>query len=175
MGVFHVRDSLRDSLAAGELVRSLLERGRQGTSAGFAPVVLLDGAGFENATARQLSSELQYRLAEEAPGAPADLRDAALRSLAERLVVVHADAVAQDGRVSLRRLLSWTRSQWAGRTVGTVQIFTRDRDRILDDVRGRLVDWILYLIEPLGLRRLSSSLEDAAAEDRLRRFIASNA
>ncbi|MBL0349413.1 MAG: hypothetical protein IPP68_03420 [Elusimicrobia bacterium] len=175
VGVFHVRDSLRDSLAAGELVRSLLERGRQGTSAGFAPVVLLDGAGFENATARQLSSELQYRLAEEAPGAPADLRDAALRSLAERLVVVHADAVAQDGRVSLRRLLSWTRSQWAGRTVGTVQIFTRDRDRILDDVRGRLVDWILYLIEPLGLRRLSSSLEDAAAEDRLRRFIASNA
>lgn len=175
VGIFHVRDSLRDSLAAGELVRSLLEHARQGTLAEFAPVVLLDGAGFENATVRQLSSEFQYRLAEEVPGAPADLRDAALRSLAERLVVAHADAVAQDGRISLHRLLSWTRSQWAGRTVGTVQVFTRDRDRILDDVRGRLVDWIIYLIEPMGLRRLSSSLEDAAAEDRLRRAIASNA
>jgi hypothetical protein len=46
---------------------------------------------------------------------------------------------------------------------------------MLDDVRGRLVDWIIYLIEPMGLRRLSSSLEDAAAEDRLRRYVASNA
>lgn len=175
VGVFHVRDSLRDSLAAGELVRSLLDHARQGTLAQFAPVVLLDGPGFEHATARQLSSELQYRLAEEAPGAPADLRDAALRTLAERLGVAHAEAVSQDGRVSLHRLLSWTRSQWAGQTVGTVQIFTRDRDRMLDDVRGRLVDWIIYLIEPMGLRRLSSSLEDAAAEDRLRRYVASNA
>ncbi|MBL0058440.1 MAG: hypothetical protein IPP35_04900 [Elusimicrobia bacterium] len=175
VGVFHLTSPVETSREAAELLANLMERARAPQGGAARVMALLDFEGAERLypESSSLLSALRTRLADTFP-------DTAERAAADRALLAldafhlaRARDFERDGKISLDRLLSQVRRDWA--SSGTVQIFTVDRDRILDDVKEELMSWVLYLLVPQGLIRVSDSMEAARSAERIRAFIRQNA
>jgi hypothetical protein len=119
--------------------------------------------------------ELQHLLSREFPA----LSEAARREIVDvlwgQIATVASSLLLVDDRLSLDKILHWVRGRWKDQRLAEVAVFTNDRERLRQDARDSLVDWVIFLIEPRGLMRLSDSLADTNTQERLRRVIASNA
>jgi hypothetical protein len=177
LGLFHVNEPVEDSIAVGELLKALVKRAEGNQLAHFRMMLLLDfeGARTKYPTDAHLTEALRLRLKKEQgdrltpDGAAVDR----FLTRAENSRTLFAADVERDGKISLERVFNRVTDKWNVQM--KVDIFTSNGDRFLNDVHRALVNWVIYLLTPGGLIRVSETMEAARAAEEIRRFIQQNA
>lgn len=171
-GVFLLQGPVSTSPAAREILRVTLAHRAQGTLDQFFPAVFLETSPAGAQAKPYVLAELQHLLEKEFPGLSTETRSEMAAAWRSRLVVAPAGGVRVGNRLSVDKILQWARLQWKDRSLEEVALFAQDREALLLDARNALGNWVVYLIEPRGLLRLTGSSGALESETRVRRALA---